>query len=916
MRKNWIPKDVRIPFALLLASYVTLGITVLGFNRSLLQIALIVVTTTSLDFVLNWFLRRERNTGFPWSGLITGLGLCLLLNSGHNHWIVVVPATLAIASKHIFRVDGQHVYNPNLFGLISAVILSNHMMSPAPAYQWGGSASMVFFVAGLALTLFAFRIRRNTLVLSFLVFYGIQTVLRAFLMREHLPMETVILGTFSAPAFFLFAFYMMTDPRTSPVGLRSQILWAAAVTVIDFLLHMQKTYTTLFPSLFLLQTGRYLWLLGNAASRNFSQRTMPDFKGYFRPARIAIGALAVFLVFSYLRSPFSAGRFDTPLRFEVVEAGHSGITADMSEVLDTVDERMRHLAKYLISIGDSVAVADADNDGDLDLFLTNTLKQAPQRSLLYLNEDNLRFRPFEIADLRTLRFHPQEHGLASCPVFADYDNDGDQDLFLGVSFGRSRLLRNLLVETGQLRFEDASDLLDGVGHTTCMAALWLDYNQDGWLDLYLTNSLSPYLTKYSSPTPFNPFDLPDPAYEGDRRMLHFLHNSWHLADNGGENFLLENQGGRGFVVKRGRDIGMPETRWTLAVNSADFDRDGLEDIYCASDFGPDDLYLNNGDGSFRRVEGGFFGTIGRDTYKGMNVSVADFDQNGFFDIYVSNSHVPMQAEGSLFWTLDVDRSGSLRIRDRATQMGVLNERRFGWGASAGDVDLDGWTDLAQANGMIGMRPENTEPHGKDYWYSALRMARANAEAYAYADRWADIRGYSIFAHQKNRLYLNQSGSGFVDVAESVGIVHPGEARAAVLADLDNDGDLDLLFSYMHEPLRLYANRILESEPRNWVGFAITGNKSSISRNAFGVEVEIAFLDKDGKRTVRRDYAKCVAGFSGQADPRVHFGLPLEATQVDVQLQWGGDTVYTVSDLPVRSYHSIDLGTPAGILTIH
>src|SRR5207249_4491167 len=107
----------------------------------------------------------------------------------------------------------------------------------APAYQWGGTLAMTIFILMAALSCFAFRIGRTPLILSFLCFYTLQTALRAWIMRHHLPPETLFLGTLTSAPFFIFTFYMLTDPQTSPKTPRGQVWFALGLTLVDLYLH-------------------------------------------------------------------------------------------------------------------------------------------------------------------------------------------------------------------------------------------------------------------------------------------------------------------------------------------------------------------------------------------------------------------------------------------------------------------------------------------------------------------------------------------------------------------------------------------------------------------------------------------------------------------------------------------------------
>src|SRR5215831_6349163 len=167
--------DPRIPFACILTAYAVLGCTVLGFNRTPLQIFLTVTVGCLLDMGLHWmFCRRERLV--PLSAYISMMSIGLLLNYSHNYYLLFLPAFFTIASKYVLTFRGKHVFNPSLFGLVCALLVGRGLYSSAPAYQWGGSWAIVAFMVTAACVLFVFRIGRTPLILSFLFFYSLQTL--------------------------------------------------------------------------------------------------------------------------------------------------------------------------------------------------------------------------------------------------------------------------------------------------------------------------------------------------------------------------------------------------------------------------------------------------------------------------------------------------------------------------------------------------------------------------------------------------------------------------------------------------------------------------------------------------------------------------------------------------------------------
>ncbi|MGK0187630.1 MAG: hypothetical protein ACI9R3_003418 [Verrucomicrobiales bacterium] len=807
-------RDPRPVFAALLGGYFVLGWLLWGINRSPFQVGTTMVVSILAELFFNRWLRLGK-WEFPWSGIITGCGLCLLLNYGSNPWLPILPPILAIASKSLFVVQGRHFFNPGLFGLIAGMWLSGGMLSPAPAYQWGGGAAGIFVVAALVLVFTFPGLRVKPLVGAFLVFYFCQSALRAWIMRHHLPADAVFLGSVTSPAFFLFTFYMLTDPKTTPRSPGGQVIFAFAVVAVDLFLHFRQSYSTLFPALFSVQASLYLYYL----VRRLKIRDQ-------LPRLAAAGAVAM-VVAGFLRHGDPA-EASTAIRFEMRDVGFS---APMSGALEQVDPRVAHVAKWILSVGDAVAVADVDNDGWQDVFLTYPLKSPSNRAALYRNVRGEHFERISFTGSACFS-EPEKNGLPSCGVFADIDNDGDQDLFVGVGYGRSRLFRNELIETGRLSFREVTEHAGISGHTVSLTATFFDPDLDGDLDLFVGNAMAPYLQGYDEKVPLNPFALPRPEFDGDRRMLAFMHASWHKATNGGRNQFYRNRGDGTFEELPAAETGLVETHWSLAANVADFDGDGLVDLYVASDFGPDDCYRNVGGCHFERVSGTMVGTLGKDTYKGMNASIADFDQDGKPDIYVSNVHAPLQAEGSLLW-MNESEPGRIEMQNEATRRGVLNPYRFGWGAAVGDLDLDGWPEIIQCNGMVDDEIDRRfeEPH--DYWYANARLARTGPEIHTYADQWGDLRGYSIWGKQRTRVLLNQKGH-FVDAAITCGLGTLGNSRGAALLDFDNDGDLDLLMTHQFAAADFYENA---GKPKmTWIGIELCGNGTTTTRDAIGAKV--------------------------------------------------------------------------------
>jgi hypothetical protein len=451
-------------------------------------------------------------------------------------------------------------------------------------------------------------------------------------------------------------------------------------------------------------------------------------------------------------------------------------------------------------------------------------------------------------------------GVSMGAVWGDYDNDGYEDLFL-VKWGRPELFHNDRGH-GFTRVADQAGLPPWINANT---AVWLDYDGDGKLDLFVGGYYPESLDLWHLP--------------GTRVMP----ESFEYAKNGGRKYLFHNLGNGRFEEVSAK-VGIDSNRWALAAAAGDLRGTGHPDLFIANDYGVSELFLNDGK---RFREAGAETGIGFAPKSGMNASFGDIFNQGKLDIYVSNiSEEGVLIQGNNLW---VPEDGpTLKYENLARDLGV---ELGGWsfGAQFGDLNNDGNLDLYLENGYISLDRK------RSYWYDFAKVAGGNSSIIADAANWPAFDGRSLSGYQQKHVWLNDGAGKFNDVAQAVGVTDTYDGRSIVMADLWNRGVLDVIVANQRGPLLIYRNTV--SPENDWIEFSLEGTKSN--RSAIGAKLTLFW---NGKQQVQ--LVSGGNGFASENDRRVHFGLGRNPSIDKVVIRWPSGVMQTLTDLaPNRLYNA-------------
>ena len=510
-------------------------------------------------------------------------------------------------------------------------------------------------------------------------------------------------------------------------------------------------------------------------------------------------------------------------------------------------------------MGPGSALLDYDNDGDLDVYLvqgemlgSGTPLMAPPSGLgltdrLYRNDLEV------LADgTRTLRFTDvtDESGITARGygmgvASGDIDNDGWVDLYL-TRFGPNQLLRN----DGDGTFTDVSAPSGTDDGSWGVSAAFVDVDRDGWLDLFVGNYL-----RYSLETHvqcFHPSGQP-PNYCVPEM---YRPQPSRFYRNRGDGTFIDATATAGLAREFGPALG---------IATADVDGDGWIDIFVANDQQENQLWVNQGDGTFRNMAllwGVALGEAG-DAKADMGVDFGDFDNDGDEDLFVTE----LTSQGSTLYVND----GTGMFEDRSAGAGIRYPSLpyTGFGAAWLDFDNDGWLDILAVNGLV---------------VESLDTLAA---------------GTPFPLQQPNQLFHNLGNGRFEEVTGRAGAVFELSevSRGAAFGDIDNDGDMDVLVANGAGRVRLLMNKI--GSRRHWLGLRLVGDAEG-GRDMVGARVSV--IRSDGTVLWRR--ARADGSYASANDPRVLVGLGSSAETPRIRVIWPSGRAEEWSDVPVDRYTTL------------
>lgn len=608
-------------------------------------------------------------------------------------------------------------------------------------------------------------------------------------------------------------------------------------------------------------------------------------------------AVRIFLliIFSFLLNEQVVLAQSQSTLFKELDAQKTGLN-----FLNTVTETdSLHVFRYeYLYNGAGVGIGDFNKDGLQDVFFSGNL--VPNK--LFLNKGELKFE-----DITTMAGVAGNGTWSTGVSVADVNGDGWLDIYVCHSgkYSDSMQLRNELfinegLKDGKLRFRESAAAfgLDAPG-TQSTQAVFFDYDLDGDLDMFLLN--------HSNHT-YNPFlntrkirSTPNP-YFGNR----FFRN------NGIKNGVADFED---ITLKAG--IINHSLNFGLSVTVSDLNNDGWPDLYTTSDYTEKDcLYINKRNGTFAEQLEKSMGHVSKYS---MGADIADINNDGWPDLYtldmlpednhrqkmlkgpdeydqyhllMDSGYYKQQMRNMLQLNQGIDQNGFLQFSEIG-QLAGLSNTDWSWSGLFADFDLDGWKDAFVSNGYL-----------RDYTdMDFMKYTVADARFEAAKNGNKPFQTHALVQKMpsnklNNYLFKNNGNLTFSNNSLAWGMTEPRISNAAAYADLDNDGDLDLIVVNNNDPVQLFENSSMNGAGKNYIAIELTG----AGANPFAIGAKVEVISSNGLRQLQELYP--VRGYQSSQSYRLLFGIPAGTTIDTLHVRWPDHSVTIKSGLPVNQLYQL------------
>jgi len=549
------------------------------------------------------------------------------------------------------------------------------------------------------------------------------------------------------------------------------------------------------------------------------------------------------------------------------------------------DSVINYFTYPYIYMGGGVAVGDVNNDGLQDLYFTGNMTS----NKLFLNKGNMKFE-----DITAKADVGGDERWITGVTMADVNADGWIDIYVSVS-GKFATTKNLLyvnngidengIPTFTEKAEEAGIADDG--HST--QGTFFDYDKDGDLDLYVANY------------PYTSFKTINFAYAKKIYNKEKQHSDKLYKNNGDGTFVDVTE-----------EAGVLNFGLSLSATVGDFNKDGWEDLYVSNDFAtPDIFYFNNGDGTFSdKIKE----TTQHTAYFGMGADVSDFNNDGLLDILQMDmtpqdnrrnkaNMASMNPTG--FWEI-VNMGMHYQYMQNALQLnnGIGNDSiphfsdvariagmastDWSWAGLMADLDNDGWKDIFITNGT------RRDINNKDYFKEIGHTKKSENSDFDYLELTLDIPSEQI----DNFAFKNNGDLTFTNVVKDWGLSFEGFSNGAAYADLDNDGDLDVVINNIDAPAVVYQNKSSDLALANYLAIKLNGNDG----NQLGLGTKVTI--KHNGQTQYQEHT-LTRGFQSSVDPVIHFGIGKNEVVDEIEIVWPDGKIEKLNNIAVNQILELD-----------